>query len=116
MADWPAHASKVHGISAVWTRRTDFDVTIDYKKTGQERDLEWLKSIDWKPVAIAVQANKPYTLWLKTEIIPGERIAWMITHSGESGRAFTAKMTFYNIREEVTKPFVMYLLSTAPRL
>ena len=103
-ADWPTHATEIHGLPAVWTRESnDFEVTIDNQKIGQTRDLEWLMSVDFKPVAIAVQATKSYGLWLKTEIIQEKRITWRITHSDLTEAVLTAKMTYYNVYDEVRK-------------
>ena len=110
-ADWSAHASEIHGLPAVWTEGlNDFEVTIDSQKKGPTRDLEWLASVDFKPVAIAVQATKPYALWLKTEIIPEKGITWWITHSDVNDAILTAKMTFYNVRDEVRKNICLFLL------
>ena len=103
----------LHGIPAVFTYESEeFDLIAAQQKTERTRDLDWLASVYSKPVVIIVQARKTYIFWLKAEIIEGDRIAWMITHSSWSEGAFTARITFYSTDDDVSEKYSSLVANT----
>ena len=110
--DWPLHAKSAHDLTVSNVKLDEaFDIAPGIGAVVDE--MEFLKQLASRPVAISVKVKKTVTvLLLRAAVLnDDERIVWIVSKSslteGSVGRNSDAILTFFNENSRVKSCYIM---------